>query len=79
MRKLENLQRRRQEVMNKQAHKLHDMVENEQKKYHKLLQNKSKLNHEKDQRRMHILELQQSLMGRADLKDTSVNLNRLNA
>jgi hypothetical protein len=37
------------------------------------------LDKEKEERRQYILELQESLMGRSDLKDTSVNLNRLNA
>jgi hypothetical protein len=70
---------KRKEVMQKQAEKIHMMLEKEKNNYEKLLQNKSQLQNEKEELNHFVLENQVRLVGKANLKESSVNLNRLNA
>jgi hypothetical protein len=78
MEKLSDLTKRRELLMEKQHEKLLQMSAKEREKYEKLLHSKHNINEDRD-RKMHVLlETQHSLIGRSNLKDSSISLNRTN-
>lgn len=79
MKKLEQLESKRKETMEKHARELHKMIMKQEKNYQALLHNKKVLDDEKNEKNNYVLEYQLSLLGRANLKENSVTLNRLNA
>jgi hypothetical protein len=79
MKKLNDLDTRRSQVFEKRAETYSKLILREQENYNKLLTNKNKLHGSKAEINQFVLAYQSDRFGKANLKEHSVNLNRLNA
>jgi hypothetical protein len=79
MKKFTDLDTRRNQVLEKRAETYHRLVLREQENYEKHLKNRNKLQKTKQELNQFVLSYQSDRIGKASLKDHSINLNRLNA
>lgn len=79
MNHLSELEKRRAEVLEKNAMKIKAILKKEERNYERFLANKNGLNMEHDDYKGLLLERQGRLIERANLKDSTVYLNKLNA
>lgn len=76
--KLEEGKIRRMQITEKHAQKLQNFAMKEKEKYDKFLENRHSLRQEREYRQKDLLETQVNLIGRSNLKESSITLNRIN-
>jgi hypothetical protein len=79
MKKFNDLQTRRNEVLEKRAETYHKQLLKEQEHNKNHIKNRNKLEKTKQELNQFVLSYQSDRIGKASLKDHSINLNRLNA
>ena len=79
MKKLSDVELRRNQAIEKRSSNYKKLLNKEEHNYENLLKNQSKLTKQKQELNKFVLEYQSDRINRANLKEHSVGLNRLNA
>ena len=79
MKKFSDLETRRNEVLEKRAETYHKQLIKEQEHNKNHIKNRNNLQKSKQELNQFVLSYQSDRIGKASLKDHSINLNRLNA